>query len=225
MNDIAQALMLEKVAGRVLHRLTAAGSPLPAQLLKHPRFATVQGRREVLLRTSDAVLATVHELASNLGLPVWALKGLSARRMYSDPQLRDLGDLDLMVATFDDAVRLTGALRELGYGFNRHELPWIKRTSGPRDLYGQFSLHHRDPAHSPGIDLHFGGYSIRHCALHPLPELDKTPGLSYLTPAQNLPMMVGNAAGDHKITTKDLNDLALALDQPDVNVRRLLTQL
>lgn len=222
---VASALMVEKVTSLVLARLTAAGSPLAERLFDHPRFVTIRRRRDLLVRTDEEILGTVHERAVGLGLPVWGMKGLSARRRYPEPRLRDLGDLDLMVPGLDDAIRLTGELRELGYGFNRHEFPWIKRAPDSGHLYGQFNLHSRTPGRWPGIDLHFGGYSVRHCGLYRLPALDTTPGLSYLNVARNLPMMVANAAGDHRITTKDLNDLALAMDDQQVDWPHLLEEL
>lgn len=224
--DLAEAMLYEKVSSRILLRLREAGRDKDAdRVFGHERFAAVRGRIEILDTYKDDVLGLLDKEARDLGIALWGIKGLAAQKRYTEPNLRDLGDLDLMVASFDAAVDLTERLRELGFRFNRRELPWLKRSRETGGIYGQFSLRSITPERMPGLDLHFGGYSVRHCGLHVLTDVDMTPGLSYFTLQQNMPLMVGNAAGDHRITTKDLNDLAVALTADEIDWRHLMRQL
>jgi hypothetical protein len=133
--------------------------------------------------------------------------------------------MDIMVRSVDDAVRLTAVLRAQGYTFERRELPWLKRWPDTSTMYGQFNLKFIKLYGLPNIDLHFGGYSMRHCGLHHLREPDSQSGLSYYSRQDNILLLVGNAAGDHRITTKDVNDLLHCLDCEQVSWEHVLSEL
>src|SRR5262249_20226475 len=153
------------------------------------------------------------------------IKGLSARAWYPEPAMRDVGDIDLMVAAIDDAVRLAAGVRRLGYTFERKELPWLKRWPDADLVYGQFNLKAIKLYALPNIDIHFGGSSVRPCGPHRIAPRDRGPGLSYYTAQDNIPLLVGNAAGDHQITTKDLNDILRCLEGEDVDWEHVCREL
>ncbi|TDD15100.1 nucleotidyltransferase family protein [Nonomuraea diastatica] len=222
---LSDALIDEKVSSLVLERLNGGRAGLVSGLYGQARFAEARARIEAVKRHKDEVLQMIDQQAGELGISVWAIKGLAAESAYPERMVRDLGDLDLMVATVDDAIRLTARLRTAGYDFDNLEWPWVKKSLESGVIYGQFNLNDGALENRPTIDLHFGGYSVRHCGLHPLDTGEQEPGLSYYDIQQNLPLIVANAAGDHDITTKDLNDLALALQNPSVDWDRLLRQL
>ncbi|MGP3928810.1 nucleotidyltransferase family protein [Nonomuraea sp. KM88] len=222
---LADALIDEKVSSLVLERLKGGGAELAGGLHGQARFAEARARIEAVARHKDDVLPMVDRQARELGISVWAIKGLAAEGAYPERAVRDLGDLDLMVATVDDAVRLTARLREAGYDFDNLEWPWVKRSLESGVIYGQFNLNDGALENRPTIDLHFGGYSVRHCGFHPLGTGERKPGLSYYEIQQNMPLLVANAAGDHDITTKDLNDFGLALQDPSMDWDQLLREL
>lgn len=223
--DLSAAIVDEKVSSLLLEQLREQRPGLVSELYRQPGFAQTRTRIETIVHHKASVLEVIDREASALGIEVWAIKGLAAQTGYHDPDVRDLGDLDLMVAGVDEAVRLTDRLMPVGYDFHSQEWPWVKRSVESGVIYGQFSLKHEAPERHPAIDLHFGGYSVRHCGLHPLGAWDRRPGLSYYGTQQNLPLIVGNAAGDHDITTKDINDLAIALEDPAIDWALVLEQL
>ncbi|MER7584415.1 nucleotidyltransferase family protein [Kitasatospora sp. NPDC097691] len=184
--------------------------------LLEPRAARIRDMHRVL----DENLDRVDALARRLDLPVLAFKGLAARRGYADPSQRDFGDLDLYVRTRAEAGRLAAALRtQHGYRVNPDELPWLKYDHEARLVYGQINLLAPEGASDVlNVDVHFGDYSVRHCARLGLDRahgLSKEPGLAVMPPEENLASGVNNAAGDHFVTMKDTNDLLAALDRGD----------
>src|SRR3984885_218212 len=223
--DLSHAVVHEKVSSLLLQRLREHKPALVARLSAYRAFTEARARIDTIVHHKAAVLDLIGREAQALGIEVWAVKGLAAQRAYQDPDLRDLGDLDLMVDGVDAAIRLTDRLIASGYNFHSQEWPWIKRCVESGVIYGQFSLKHVAPERPPAIDLLFGGYSVRHCGLHPLTATRPRPGLSYYGTQANLPLIVGNAAGDHDITTKDLNDLAIAIEDPAVDWAAVLDQL
>lgn len=225
LQSLADAIIREKVSSLLLDRLRVDSTDLVDSLNRLPAFAEVRSRISTLVRHKANVLGVLDREAKAIGIEVSAVKGLAAQLAYPDPSVRDLGDLDLMVADADTAIRLTHRLLDYGYDFHSMEWPWIKRSVDSGVIYGQFSLKHGDVTQNPAIDLHFGGYSIRHCGLHALDVREPAPGLSYYSMQQNLPLIIGNSAGDHEITTKDLNDLALAMTDPAIDWALLLTEL
>lgn len=223
--DLADAMIREKVSSLLLDRLRVDRPDLVDSLHRQPAFQEARARISTLVRHKTKVLNVIDGEAKAAGIGVSAVKGLAAQLAYSDPSLRDLGDLDLMVADANAAIRLTHRLLSHGYDFHAKEWPWIKRSVDSGVLYGQFSLKHGDETRHPAIDLHFGGYSIRHCGLYSVAARETMPGVSYYSMQQNLPLIVGNSAGDHEITTKDLIDLAIALRDPAIDWNLLLAEL
>ncbi|WP_367125819.1 nucleotidyltransferase family protein [Streptomyces phytohabitans] len=157
--------------------------------------------------TLDAATGLLDRLGTELGIPVWGIKGLSSRADYPEPRLRELRDADVCVTTANEALALADRLRRHGYRTDHGELPWIKQTSDGTP-YGQYKL--TGPDGFAAVDLHFGpGYSTGHCGLLPLPAPTR-PGLRPLPPVANLRPMLGNSGGDVHITVKDVNDLWVA---------------
>ncbi|MFJ8626441.1 nucleotidyltransferase family protein [Kitasatospora sp. NPDC093550] len=192
--------------------------------LLEPRAARIRHMHAVL----DANLDRIDTLARELGLPVLAFKGLAARRGYADPAQRDFGDLDLYVHSRAEAGRLAAALRKgYGYRLNPDELPWLKYDRAAHLVYGQINLLAPNGADDLlNVDVHFGDYSVRHCArlgLDRAPGLATGPGLSVMPAEENLAGGVNNAAGDHFVTIKDTNDLLSALDRDDFDWGRFRT--
>jgi hypothetical protein len=223
--DLAAALIIEKVCYRVLDLLERSGSAMVKQLMMDADFSNHMTRLQTLAATRTALVSVLDGAARELGIPVWAIKGLCAREWYAQPELRDVGDIDIMVRGVDDAVRLTALVRPHGYTFERKELPWLKGSLDGLTLYGQFNLKAARLYALPNIDIHFGGYSVRHCGLYRVPHPDDGPGLSAYRRHDNILLLVGNAAGDHRVTTKDVNDLLLCLDRDDVSWEHVRAEL
>lgn len=205
----AAALIAEKVVGKGLGRLRAEAPEVAARLEQEPRLSEYRKRLDTVALNLDPIRSRLAQIGRETGVAILGVKGLASLALYENPAERDLGDIDLMVADLEGAVKVAEALRSDGFTFERQELPWLKRSGS--GLYGQFNLKFAELHGRPNVDVHFGGYSVRHCALAPIPIPEK-PGYDTVDLATNLVMLVGNAAGDHRISTKDLNDLRLYLD-------------
>jgi hypothetical protein len=147
---------------------------------------------------------------AELGLPVAGIKGLATRGLYPDSTVRDVGDLDVMVNDADEAWRLAGWLRARGYDWYEKELPWLKGDLATGEVYGQVAVRKYVGPVPLRVDVHFAGYSVRHCRRAPCPVSGT--GLHHWEPAENLPLLLGNAAGDYVIRLKDVNDVTLMLE-------------
>jgi Uncharacterised nucleotidyltransferase len=199
-------LVRHKVVGRCAQRLPSA---LREALEPHV------ARREKLNRYLEQQIDVVRHAAEEADVRCFLIKGMAARPLYERPEDRDTGDIDVWVPTADEACALAAPLMEAGFDIDPQELPWLKATLDGR-LYGQMLLRAQvDADMSISVDIHFGGYSVRHCGLLSLDPKGAGPGLHRLDPEQNLPILVANAAGDFFIPLKDLNDLYLYLD-PDI---------
>lgn len=148
--------------------------------------------------------------AAEMGLAVAGIKGLATRGLYADSSTRDVGDLDVMVSDVDEAWRLAGWLRTRGYDWYAEELPWLKRDAATGRVYGQVAVRKYVGPVPLRVDVHFAGYSVRHCRLAPCTVSGA--GLHLWEPAENLPLLLGNAAGDYVIRLKDINDVTLMLE-------------
>ncbi|WP_030378780.1 MULTISPECIES: nucleotidyltransferase family protein [unclassified Streptomyces] len=202
----AEWLTRNKVVGRCAPRIPPA---LREALAPHI------ARREKLNRYLDERIGVVGRAAEEAGVRCFLIKGMAARTLYERPEDRDTGDIDVWVPTADEACALSASLMGAGFDVDPHELPWLKAT--PDGLvYGQMLLRvQADAEMSVSVDIHFGGYSVRHCGLLPLDPGNAGPGLHRLDSEQNLPVLIANAAGDFFTPLKDLNDLYLYLD-PDI---------
>jgi hypothetical protein len=177
-------------------------------------------------RVLPANMTTVSNVARSVGLPIWSIKGLAARSMYPDPSQRDFGDLDLFVADRQAASAFARVFqRDLGYRINNEELPWLKYDDKEPLLYGQINLLAPEDTELLNVDFHFGDYSVRYNARlglqgwpsHSREWTGREPGLHELDRTLNLACVVNNAAGDHFVTGKDINDFLMAASSPDVN--------
>lgn len=197
---LAEALRRHRVVAIGLDRYRAASpGPLPEPL------EAEAVRRRTLSSNLRETWQLVETAADELRLDLAAIKGYSTRGLYPAPEQRDLGDIDLMARDVDDAWRLAGWLRDKGFGWSEWELPWIKRDVETDRLYGQVAMWKFEDGIPIRVDVHFGGYSVRHCRLVPI-EVNGT-GLHVIDPVANLPMLLGNAAGDFYIRLKDVNDV------------------
>ncbi|MFD5315831.1 hypothetical protein [Streptomyces sp. NPDC127098] len=177
----------------------------------------------------DENMKRLHGIAVDLGIEIFGGKGLGANVGYEDRTVRDFNDIDLFVRTCADGWRVSRILREeFGYVYQDNELPWFKYDEDEDLLYGQINL--VAPAGSPdflNVDIHFGDYSVRHCARLGLTDTlpFSPPGLHIVAPEENLACIVNNAAGDYFVTAKDTNDLLTALSRPSFAADRLTARL
>jgi hypothetical protein len=178
--------------------------------------AGAAARRAALDENLATTRDDVAKGAQETGVAVADIKGGAVRPLYADTRERDIGDIDVAVDDVDDAWRLALWLRANGYEYADWELPWLKRDPAAGLLYGQIQLRKGTVEPALRIDIHFGGYSIRHCRRADV----RLPGSGYqaLSPAANLPCLLGNAAGDFLVRLKDVNDIGLMLESvPDAD--------
>ncbi|MFI5925873.1 hypothetical protein ACIA3K_07780 [Micromonospora sp. NPDC051543] len=219
------AIAKEKAATLAMNRLAA----IAPERVERLRTVTELAARLDLVGASrqrfPALCAKMDEAAGRMGMPIWTIKGLGALEWYQDPYARDIGcDVDVMVTDVDHAMTLTTWLRSTeGYDYTRQELPWLKATAAG-EVYGQVNLSHPDPE-IPSVDIHFGGYSVRHCGWLPLIGPTPPPGLHSYSPTGTVLHVVANSAGDYFVLAKDLNDLAAALSDDRIDWDVVLSNL
>lgn len=213
-DDVAQTVLAQGTARQVVRRLEAVAPDLARQLREQPAVTRHLARIDGVAAGRASCLELLDEILKRIGISAWGIKGVAALRWYQDPADRDLGDVDVMVSSVVDGFALTAELLAAGYDYDERELPWLKRDYDGT-LYGQANLRSEPPGARPNIDIHFGGYSVRHSGRLPVPVMPGSHGLSYYDMQSNLPMIVGNSAGDCWITVKDMNDLYLALSRTD----------
>lgn len=164
------------------------------------------------MRLLPEVVGQLDQAGRDLGIRVFGIKGLVARDYYPDPAMRQIGDWDVYVESEAAAWELTGWLRRHGYVYYEKELPWYKRDLNSGRFYGQMLLRRSAGEANIFVDIHYGGYSVRHCALLDVRVPSAGPGWHLIDRTQNVALSVANASGDQFITAKDLNDLFLALE-------------
>lgn len=215
---IATLLRRHKVRLRAERILRELNDPLlePLRRSLEPYAQVIRYR----LSAFDALVPELDRLAKEIAFPVFGIKGLAARRLYSGSSDRDVGDADIFVATDDQAWRLASWFRSHGWSFDPNELPWFKVDQDSGLVYGQIRLREDRSVEAGGVfaDIHYGGYSVRHCGLYRLRDLPEAPGWHNVAPLTNFVLSVANAAGDDFITLKDLNDLFLVLQEDRVNL-------
>ena len=96
----------------------AANAPVPAALLQKWKSKMLQGvvRNERLLRAQEELLGWLREEE----IPAVVLKGSSVSQYYPQPDLRILGDIDILVRK-PDVDRVRELLEQHGYRFTEHE--------------------------------------------------------------------------------------------------------
>ncbi|WP_328873971.1 nucleotidyltransferase family protein [Streptomyces sp. NBC_00287] len=175
-------------------------------------LAAAEAKRKERAHLED-LWSQIGEAVAEAGIPVAGIKGRAAVALYDDPGVRDFSDIDLMAGSIDDALALVEVLRRRGFEWWGNELPWVKRDRHTGRIYGQVPLDLVRGTERYGVDLHFSGYSIRHSRFLPVDVTGS--GLHRWTPMENLPLLVGNAAGDFLIRQKDVNDVTLLLERSD----------
>lgn len=206
----------------VARRLAAVPSPSKAvrecDAALAPAAAKARHRHDVL----EANLKRLSQVATRLGLAFFGGKGISAHATYTDQSVRDFNDVDIFVQSHRDATALSRVLRnEIGYRYQKYELPWFKLDPSDGLIYGQIALvAPENDADLLNVDIHFGDYSVRHCGRLDLAGTFSagSPGLHMIGPEKNLACIVNNAAGDYFVTAKDTNDLLMALSLPDFDI-------
>ena len=199
-------LRRHRVVGLGLARLRSR----PANHGLPPDTAEAAEYRDRLDACLDRTRAEVRAAVAEGGVRAADIKGGSVLQLYSIRSHRDVGDVDLMMDDADAAWRLAETLRSNGFGWCDFELPWIKRDPTDGRVYGQVQLANGKLDVPVRVDIHFGGYSLRHCRRIDLPL--GRPGYSVLDPMENLPCLLGNSAGDFLIRLKDVNDICLMLE-------------
>ena len=157
----ARLLFRHKVANIALTRLPGLGTPdadATATLLAAAR-ASFNDR----YATSPEVLDVLRRGAAERGVVVRPMKGMAVEAWYPPGMPRDVGDLDVWVATGAEGWDLAAVLREHGYEYAPEELPWFKSAAdGTR--YGQMRL--VEPGRrTVSVDVHVGPYSVRYCGV------------------------------------------------------------
>ncbi|MGE7391099.1 nucleotidyltransferase family protein [Streptomyces sp. NPDC004126] len=226
--EAARILGNHRTRSIVMPRLApyAESSPAVAACMEaiRPRATRIREMHGLI----EENLKRLDDIAREHGIELFAIKGLGARVTYPDPGIRDFGDLDLFVRRRADAYFLSQLLRrEYGHVYNPNELPWFKYDPAAGLLYGQINLLAPEGGSELNIDLHFGDYSVRHCARIGLADVlpRHEPGLEVIAPEENLACCVNNAAGDYFVTAKDVNDLLMALALPAFDVSRFEARL
>lgn len=204
----------EAAAVVVRHKVGDIACTVAAELgAASPHLATFA--EEITRLRAEAVrsIATAADLLATLRdrLPdvrALLMKGMAAREWYPTAYARDVGDVDLWTPTVDDAFRIVGVLRELGYDYETAELPWLKRDLDGT-LIGQVKLLHENGR--AAVDLHAGPYSIRYCGLIRFGRSAESRPWGTMSPEDNLCAVIGNIAGDCFIDAKTMNDVLLLL--------------
>jgi hypothetical protein len=112
---------MEGVAGFLYYHLKHLNIADPPKALQtHSENAYFQTAKSTLAIVSEARLLSDRLQQSRL--PVVALQGLSLMKLYKDPGLRTIGDIDLMVRP-DDKQQLLELLGQAGYRVNISAYP------------------------------------------------------------------------------------------------------
>ena len=199
-------LRRHRVVGLGLERLRSR----PENEALPPETAEAAEYRDRLDSCLDRTRTEVRAAVADVGIRAADIKGGSVLQLYSVRSHRDVGDVDVMVDDADAAWRLAEVLRSQGFRWCDFELPWIKRDPDDGRVYGQVQVANAKLDVAVRVDIHFGGYSLRHCRRIDLPL--GRPGYSALDPMENLPCLLGNSAGDFLIRLKDVNDMCLMLE-------------
>jgi hypothetical protein len=212
---VAAAVIRQKVVRLAVRRIGRLAPRYLDRLMGRPELAARVAQLADSERHREAVLAWVGDAAREIGAGAQLIKGAVARTWYADPSVRDVNDVDLMVDSAADAFELTARLIAGGYRFEVNELPWIKATDDGR-VYGQINLGSPRGSRWPSVDIHFSNYSVRHCAYLPHTPSGRT-GVHHAGVETTIVHLVANVAGDYLMTTKDLNDLSLCLNDMRVD--------
>ncbi len=210
---VAALLVRHKVSGiaqRVAERYSASATNEVAALLAHLRSlsAPAQRRRDTLEDTLRLI-----EQACGDDVRCWPMKGVSMEARYPAGVPRHIGDIDLQVSDVDDMWTLSQRLTRYGYVYSDAELPWFKRDVVSGSYYGQVRLVVPDRSRM-SIDIHGGWYSVRHCGLLPAPTYLGGPADALPSAEDDLSAAIVNAAGDHAVQAKLINDLVVLLGGP-----------
>lgn len=222
-SQVAEKIIRQKVARIAVRRIGEFAPHYLRRLLDDPKLSARLRQLNDGAQHRAHVIAAVDEIAHEAAIGVQLMKGAVAREWYPDPELRDLNDVDVMVDSAQAAFLLAEALLGRGWDYEANEVPWIKATDDGT-VYGQINLRAPSYLSWPNVDIHFATYSVRHCAyLAHVPS--SRIGAYHTDRATTIVHLVANSAGDYLITTKDLNDLALCLDEGGINWSEIVKTL
>lgn len=212
----------------VSHLLDAPDPGVRHELLR--RYTVARGRpiqrlaQAVRSYSEDIGERTVARIAKALheeSVEYVIFKGLAVGRRYPKHMLRDSSDVDVLVRDTDAAWRAVAQLEGTGASFEFLDLfaPIAGDTVGT--LLGRLM--------GCAIDLHirypqaFGGTTLRadwwrHTEVTALPDstLVRT-----LDPELSVILLAAHVQGDGRMRMRDINDLAVLLDAPNLDLERL----
>lgn len=205
----ARVLFRHKVANIALGRLRSVDDPRAVGLTA--ALSELRASFNARYATAPGIVALLRRGAADAGVAVRPMKGMAVEDWYPAWAERDVGDLDVWVATSREGWELAEVLRRHGYVYAPEELPWFKSdTAGVR--FGQMRLVEPDRA-TVSVDIHVGPYSVRYCGMLPI-GLGIGPGTPSWQPLPDGDLFctaVANAAGDCFLDGKTVNDLFLGL--------------
>jgi hypothetical protein len=178
------------------------------------------------LRHRRLLEAEIVEIAGLLGERATVLKGFCNSRFYPEPYVRWMRDVDVLCATWEDAVLLLNLLLDRGYEYDEKESPWVKADEERgRHLYGQIFLIRPSGDDFCRVDIHYGTYSVGYSGYL---DLDlATSGahtevggrrVRVLTPEACVLIAQSHALSDGYVAIKDINDfVAMATSSENVD--------
>ena len=117
--------MVERLGPVLIEAARVTGVDLPDEI-----WATLAAARLRCVRRRELQQAVLDTLSSKLcaiGVPAVVFKGLATARRYPDPEVRDAGDIDLLVP-LEAMARVDGLLRELGFRIAMRREPRVANT-------------------------------------------------------------------------------------------------
>jgi hypothetical protein len=243
-------------AARTLARIVGRLSEIPAIAFKHKVTTVVAQNTKILLECGDArvtgpagwlsdLLAADLTTALNhrrlledelvaisdlLGSRATVLKGFCNARFYPEPYVRWMRDVDVLCASWEDAVMLLNLLLERGYTYDEDESPWVKADEARgRGLYGQIFLIRPASDDFCRVDIHFGTYSVGYSGYLDLDLAEASTVIEVgnqrirvLKPEACSLIAQSHALSDGYVAIKDINDfVAMATSSELVDWRQV----
>jgi hypothetical protein len=170
------------------------------------------------------------EISELLGDRATVIKGFCNARFYPEPYVRWMRDVDVLCASWEDAVLLLNLLLERGYRYDHDESPWMKADGARgRRIYGQIFVIRPAGDDFCRVDIHFGTYSVGYSGYL---DLDLAEAGTHaeiggrrvrmLKPEACVLIAQSHALSDGYVAIKDINDfVALATGSEPVDWHRV----
>lgn len=174
----------------------------------------LRGDYEAALAHRSLLEGELRHLVDVLGESAVVLKGFCNARFYPDGYVRWMRDIDLMCASWDDAVELLEHLLARGYEYDGDESPWVKADADRgRPLYGQIFLIRPAGSDFYRVDIHYGTYSVGYSGYLDLAVADSSTTVDVVgcqvrvfKPETCLLIAQSHALSDGYVAIKDVND-------------------